>query len=129
MESVVNEIEMVEKLSSTDSDFIEILALRKEVAELSWLNRQKEIFEGKLAHQANPYSYEAGIYMLEKANKGPISDTQKKKIQELALAVADSEKQLADYLDKKASEEAFEKWFQATVADVERSKGNDYSKN
>ncbi|MCL4787933.1 MAG: hypothetical protein KJ070_14255 [Verrucomicrobia bacterium] len=129
LDNALNEIDLAEQHLSKADDFAEILSLRKELAELSWLGRQKEILESKLEHQANPYSYRAGVYTLEKSCKRPINRTQKEQIRELAEAVAKSEKELADYLDKRASEEAFDKWLKETVAKVAAEEGTNYSRN
>jgi len=53
----------------------------------------------------------------------------KERIRELAEAVARSEKELADYLEKKASEEAFDKWLNETAAKIAAEGGTDYSRN
>ena len=103
-------------------DFQEILALRKELAEVCWLQKTNEILERKLALQNNPYSYDAAIYRLEKAGKGPTTPQEREKYRKLAEEIEDSEKKLDAYLDKKASEEAFDKWLQKTIAEVEAEK-------
>ena len=103
-------------------DFQKILALRKELAEVFWLQKTKKILERKLALQNNPYSYDAAIYRLEKAGKGPTAPQEREKYRKLAEEIEESEKKLDAYLDKKASEEVFDKWLQKTIAEIEAEK-------
>jgi hypothetical protein len=121
-----------EFLSSRDrlgeSDFDSILALRKELAEIYWLQRVNEILERKLAAKENPYSYDAVIYRTEASCKEPISSGARLEFAQLAAELEQSERKLDEYIDEKASCDAAEAALQRMVAEVEaeqRAEAND----
>lgn len=78
------------------ADFPNILDTHKQLAEIYWLQKQKDIMRRKLAHKENEYSYEGTIYCLE-FQKGPCSKQEKAKYEDLCRQMADLDQQIEDH--------------------------------
>ena len=113
------------KLLSADRD---ALSLNKDLAVLGWCEKAQEILNRKTACGANESSYEALIYRLEKAKKGPSDYEEREKWKHMAAEVARAEAEVESCRDEQASREAAESVFQKLLDEVkaERAKDNDH---
>jgi hypothetical protein len=105
-----------------EPDFKEIVGLHGDLAEIYWLQKRNSILERKLAGRINEYSYEGMIYRIENAKKGPASNEEREKIRKLAEKIDIAEKELEDYLDEKASQEAAGAAFSRIKEEVEQER-------
>lgn len=101
------------------------LSLNKDLATLGWSRKAREILDRKATCDAKEYSYEAAIYRLEKAKKGPSNYEEREKWKHMATKVAEARDKLEVYLDEKASRDAAELAFQALLREVEAHKEDD----
>jgi hypothetical protein len=105
-----------------EPDFKEIVGLHGDLAEIYWLQKRNSILERKLAGRMSEYSYEGMIYRIENAKRGPASSEEREKFRRLAEEIHAAEKELEDYVDEKASQEAAEAAFTRIKEEVEQER-------
>jgi hypothetical protein len=112
----------LQELISADQD---ALSLNKDLAEFGWSQKAHELLNRKTACRENKYSYEAAVYQLEKAKKGPSSYEEREKWKHLAAKVAETESKLEACLDEQASLEAAKLAFQKLLDDMKAQRTKD----
>jgi TPR repeat protein len=102
----ITETDVRHALKQVKSVGTDSLESQRELAERCWRERTAKILKGKAAFQKDKYSFEAIVYQMEKAKKGPGTQREHEEWAKLTDAVRDAETELKTCLDEQLSRDA-----------------------
>jgi hypothetical protein len=74
--------------------FSEILDTHEEIAKHFWTRAHLSILRGSLAHKINEYSFNGGVYDLQRHNKGPVSRDERDRLEVICGKMATLNRQI-----------------------------------